>query len=419
MSNNWNSLDNAAIIFPANAGSADTQVFRISCELYDRVEPDILQNALDETIRIFKVYQSVLRRGLFWYYLESTDLMPVVHIENSQPCGQIYNPNRKKLLFDVSYYKNRVNLEVYHVLSDGTGALNFLKTLVSKYLSQSHHLPEPPLPFDASAVQMGDDSFRKYYTGTMDVRRKLPSSACQLRGPRYPEDRLKVITGIVSLGPLLEAAHKYHTTLTVFLGACLMNAISASVAEQQKKDPIVLAVPVDLRQHFPSASVRNFFSILLIGYNYSNSSGDFEDIIKKISEDFSDGLSQESLAGWINSNSAIEHLAVTRATPLFLKDIFLRIAYNYTMGKDTAGFSNLGIISMPPELTPFIRAFDLCSGTSKLQVCMCSFQDKLSISFSTPFISSEISRRFFKILTDMNAEIEITTNHADDGKEEI
>ncbi|MEI6100972.1 MAG: hypothetical protein WCP73_03945 [Eubacteriales bacterium] len=419
MSNNWNSLDNAAIIFPAAAGGADTQVFRISCELHDKIDPDILQNALDETITIFRFYQSVLKRGLFWYYLEESKLTPVVHIENTQPCGNIYSPHHKKLLFDVSYFNNRVNLEIYHVLSDGTGALNFLKTLITKYLSKRHQLPEPPLPFDVSALQMSDDSFKKYYTGTRDVKRKLPKIACQLRGPKYPEDRLKVITGTVGIGPLIDAAHKYNTKLTVFLCACLIEAISESVSAEQKANPIVLAVPVDLRQHFPSASVRNFFSILLVGYDYANQSGTFEDIIQKISGDLATGTSQESLAKWIDSNSAIEHLVVTRLTPLIIKDRFLKIAYNYTMRRDTAGFSNLGIISMPPELSPHIRSFDFFSGTDKLQVCICSFQDRLSISFSSPFISTEIPKRFFRTLTDLNAVVEINTNNAGDGKGEI
>lgn len=418
MSNNWHSLDNAALIFPAAVEGADTQVFRISCELYEKVDPAILQLALSETIRIFKCYQSVLKPGLFWYYLERTDQTARVHQENTQPCENIYKRNRKRLLFDVSYFNSRVNLEIYHVLSDGTGALNFLKTLITKYLSLSRNLPDLPLPFDASAIQMSDDSFRRYYSGTLNVRRKLPNSACQLRGPRYPEDRLKVITGRVNLKPLLDAAHNYNTTLTVFLCACLMKAISESVSTEQKKSPVVLAVPVDLRQHFPSASVRNFFSILLIEYDYANGTGSFEDVIKKISEDFNSGLSKENLAKWIDSNSAIEHLAVTRATPLFLKDLALKAAYKYSMQKDTAGFSNIGIISMPPEVAPFIRSFDFYSGTNKMQVCICSFEGSLSVSFTSPYVSSEIQRSFFRMLTDLGAEVEILTNHAGEGRGE-
>lgn len=416
MSNNWQSLDNAALIFAAASEGTDTQVFRLSCECTEAVNPNLLQDALTDTMRIFRLYQSVLKPGLFWYYLERTDLSPQVHPENSLPCENIYRRNRKRLLFDVSYFGNRINLEIYHVLADGTGALNFLKTLVTKYLCLSHSLPEFPLPFDATAMQMTDDSFRKYYSGTIDVRRKMHRPACQLHGHRYPEDRLKVISGIVDLPPLLTAAHAYHTTLTVFLCACLMDAISRSVTVQQKESPVVLAVPVDLRQYFPSASVRNFFSILMVGYDYANRSGDFKDVIKKISNDFKTGLSQENLAKWIDSNSAIEHLTVTRATPLFLKDLALKAAYKYSLRLDTAGFSNIGVITMPPELTPFIRSFGFYSGTNKLQVCVCSFEGKINISFSSPFVSSEIHKCFFRNLADLGANIEITTNHAGDGK---
>jgi hypothetical protein len=416
-SNSWNSLDNAALIFPAASGRADTQVFRISCELYDKVEPAHLQSALDDTIRIFGVYQSVLKRGFFWYYLESTDIMPVVHEESAQPCGPIYSWNRKRLLFDVSYYKSRVNLEVYHVLSDGTGAVHFLRTLISKYLSICHHICGVSLSYDASAMQMSDDSFRKYYTGSSNAKQDKRGIAFRLHGSRYPEDRLKIINGLVGIQPLLDAAHRYHTTLTGFLCACLMNAISETMSVRAKKKLVVLAVPVDLRKHFPSVSARNFFSILPVDYDYGKNEGTFEDVVKKISDDFSVGLANKSLSNCIDAYAAVENNVFARITPLFLKDRFLKAAYDYSMRQDTAGFSNIGIISMPPELEPFIRAFDICSGTNKLQVCVCSFKNLLSISFSSPFVSSEIQRRFFRSLTALGAEIEITTNPTGDGKE--
>lgn len=417
MINSWNKLDNAALIFPAASKGADTQVFRISCELHDQVEPGILQRALDDTTGVFRFYQSVLKRGAFWYYLDHTDRMPVVHKENTQPCENLYKHSRS-LLFDVSYFGNRVNLEVYHVLSDGTGALQFLKTLIIKYLSYRHHIPASQL-FDASIIHMNDDSFRKYYTGSLDFRRKRLRSACRLHGPRYPEYRLKVITGVMGIQPLLDAAHKHHATLTVYLCACLMNAISESVSVRQKEKPVILAVPVDLRQHFPSDSVRNFFSILLTGYDYAKRSGAFEDVIKKINADFHAGLAKENLSKWIDVNSATQHNVAARVTPLVFKDLTLKAAYNYTMLKDTAGFSNLGVISMPPEIAPYIRSFDVFSGTNKLQVCMCSFEGRLSVSFSSPFVSSEIPRRFFRALANLCADVEISSNHAGDEEAEV
>lgn len=417
MDKDWSGLDNAALIFPSAMGKADTHVFRISCELYEKVEPDILQSALDQTVDTFQIYRSVLKRGLFWHYLESSDRMPVVHEENRQPCAAIYNRSGKNLLFDVSYFHNRVNLEVYHVLSDGTGAMHFLRTLITKYLALCHHLQEPSLDYDASAMQMSDDSFRKYYSGSSGVKRSEFGTACRLSGRQYPENRLKIITGLTNIGPVIEAAHSYHTTLTAYLCACLMDAISETVSVRAKKRPVVLSVPVDLRSHFPSASARNFFSILLVGYNYEEQSGMFEDVVKKVGADLKNGLARENLAHGIDAYSAVEHNAFARVVPLYLKDVALKAAYWHAMRQDTAGFSNIGIISMPPELTSFIRSFDICSGTNKLQVCMCSYLGRLSISFSSPFVSTEIQRNFFRTLTALGAEVEITSSPADDGRE--
>lgn len=418
MKNNWNRLDNAAKIFPSAVGKSDTQVFRISCELYNKINPKILQNSLNETIKIFKVFQCILRHGLFWYYLESTDIMPQVVEENKQPCGQIYNHNKKNLLFEVSYYKNRINLEVYHVLSDGTGAMHFLTTLLTKYLSELNGIKEPSLFYSPSYIQMSDDSFKRYYTDAKKVKKSYRRFACQLKGAKYPEDRIKVITGIMSVKALLEASHKQDTTLTVFLCACLISSISETVSERAKRKPIVLAVPVNLRNHFPSESSRNFFSMIYLEYDYGNYSGTFEDVIKKVSEDLKEGLSRKNLAQNINTYAAIEYNPFARIVPLFLKDIFLKMAYKFSMQKVTAALSNIGMINMPEELIAYIRSFNILYGTNTLQACVCSFRDTLSISFTSPLISPEIQRHFFRKLTDLGIEVEIYANQVEDEKEE-
>ncbi len=61
----WTRLDNASKIFPATCNHKDTKVFRITCELYEAVEPERLQQALNRTIQSFPLYKSVLRRGFF------------------------------------------------------------------------------------------------------------------------------------------------------------------------------------------------------------------------------------------------------------------------------------------------------------------------------------------------------------------
>ena len=137
----WRKLDNAAKIFPATSNKKDTRVFRFYCELKEPVDGSILQSALDKTIDKYPVFLSVMRKGFFWYYLEKSDLKPKVKEEVDPPCLNLYIRDRKTLLFQVVYYKNRINFEVFHALTDGTGAIQFLKELVKKGLIWKYFMP--------------------------------------------------------------------------------------------------------------------------------------------------------------------------------------------------------------------------------------------------------------------------------------
>ena len=163
MERHWDRLDNAAKIFPASTSDRDTKVFRFACELYENVECDVLQKALDKTVIQFPNFCVVMKKGAFWYYLERSEIRPVVREEYKRPCGKIYDRDVKKLLFEVTYFNKRINLEVYHTLTDGTGALQFLKTLVVNYITLKHKEEfknvVPEIDYDASIFQKRSDSF--------------------------------------------------------------------------------------------------------------------------------------------------------------------------------------------------------------------------------------------------------------------
>ena len=117
----WRKLDNAALAFPLVTDKNDTRVFRFYCELKEEIKEETLQKALDRTMEKYPLFRAVLRKGLFWFYLERRDIPAVVKEEAGAPCSGLYIPDKKTLLFRVSYYKNRINFEVFHALTDGTG----------------------------------------------------------------------------------------------------------------------------------------------------------------------------------------------------------------------------------------------------------------------------------------------------------
>ena len=106
----WYRLDNIGKFYSSQAGRSSQTVFRYSAELADGIDPDILQHALDHAIAQFPSFNVHLLNGMFWHYLEQSDGRPLVEPEHLPICSRLhYGP--KSMLFRVSYFRNRVNLE--------------------------------------------------------------------------------------------------------------------------------------------------------------------------------------------------------------------------------------------------------------------------------------------------------------------
>ena len=413
----WTRLDNAAKIFPPNTNEKDTRVFRFVCELKKTVDKEILQKALDDTIKLFPMYKVVLRRGFFWYYFESTDLKPEVVEEQKLPCSMLYVPNHKNLLFQVSYYNRRINVEMYHALTDGTGALGFLKTLVYHYITMKQEVDFgeklPQLDYDASFSQKMDDSFLKHYNGDNKLDKIKISKAYQIMGRRSIDNRLKVIEGEMSVKQVLELAHQYNTTLTIYLTVLFMKAISQDMPARGKKYPVTLSVPVNLRSYFPSVTARNFFATTNISYHFGKNSDKLEDIIQAVKESFAREMTEDKLRTHMNRLSALEHNVFMRVIPLVLKDYVLRLASRLADKGVTATLSNVGKITITKELAPYIDMFDCFTSVRRPQIGMCSFEDRLVVSIASPFIGTDIQKSFFRMLSNEGVKIQIASNIKD------
>ena len=436
MKKTWIRLDNAAKLFSTVTDKSDTQVFRLSCTLNSNIKPALLQKALNQTIQSLPVFQFVLKKGIFWYYLEKTNLQPKIEKEHRPPCSPILGRTGKSLLYEVTYYHNRINLEVYHVLADGSGAKFFLQTLIDRYLNllakkaspaikTSSLIPKKNLfSFDISQFQMQDDSFDKYYqelplpspVAFIQDSAKLirpPLLAAQVSGQKYNEHRLKIITGHLSVNQIHALAKKKGVTITTLLLAYLIQAIGNNLSTRAKKKPVIISVPVNLRQFFPSETLRNFFISVTVSYDFSLQKNSFSKILKKVDQDLKNNLNQDLLLANMAKFSAIENNFLIKIIPLFLKNLILKIVYKFVSNfQVTARLSNLGVVAFNSKAkNSQITSLDFLNGTNDLQVGVISYQDVLSISLVSPFLNTDISKDFFRSFTALGLDVKIFTNH--------
>ena len=406
----WRNLDNAAKMFSATSSPKDTRVFRFYCTLKEKIDEKILQEALNQTVKKYPVFLSVMRKGLFWHYLEKSELRPIVKEEYKEPCSNLYVRDKKALLFEVTYYKNRINFEVFHALTDGTGATLFLKELVKNYLCISHkeELKDSEIKEENPTIQDQErDSFSQYYNPELKRKRKKKAHAYQIKKFQKEYEELRVIEGTASVKEVLQISRKKGVSMSVLLTAALICAIHEEMNKIQEKKPVILMVPVNLRKIFPSDSMLNFFGYIEPGHKFGEGKDSFDDVLQEVKEYFELNLTKEQIAGRMNELIAFEKHKILRWAPLELKNPCIRMGAKMAEKEVTAVFSNMSAVRMPEDYVPYIERFGVYTSTPRTELCVCSFEDVLSFGFTSRYDSSNIQRNFYRILEELGIKTEV------------
>ena len=396
----WRKLDNAALAFPLVTGKNDTRVFRFYCQLKETVDGEILQQALDQTMKKYPLFQAVLRKGLFWFYLERRDIHATVKQEKRPPCSSLYIPDKKSLLFQVSYHNNRMNFEVFHGLTDGTGAMNFLEELVQNYLILAHPETELPRVEHEEEITPGDqeeDSFSQYYSSEIPRNKEKKPAAVKLKGEKLVHSDMDITEVILNVKETLAKARSYGVSITILLTAMLLCSIQEEIPRNRQKKPVTLMIPVNLRNYFPSQSMGNFFGWIEVGYVFEEDTS-FEEVLSSVKQQFQEQLQKDRIAMNMNGYVRIEKNPFVRAVPLEIKKFFLMAGANLGSRSITAVYSNIGIIRLPEEYKEYIERFGIFASTDSLQLCSCSYGDQLVLGFTSKIPDDSIQRNFMKML---------------------
>ena len=396
----WRKLDNAALAFPLVTGKNDTRVFRFYCQLKETVDGEILQRALDQTMEKYPLFQAVLRKGLFWFYLERRDIHATVRQEKRPPCSSLYIPDKKSLLFQVSYHNNRMNFEVFHGLTDGTGAMNFLEELVQNYLILAHPETELPRVKHEEEITPGDqeeDSFSQYYSSEIPRNKEKKPAAVKLKGEKLVHSDMDITEVILNVKETLAKARSYGVSITILLTAMLLCSIQEEIPRNRQKKPVTLMIPVNLRNYFPSQSMGNFFGWIEVGYVFEEDTS-FEEVLASVKQQFQEQLQKDRIAMNMNGYVRIEKNPFVRAVPLEIKKFFLMAGANLGSRSITAVYSNIGIIRLPEEYKEYIERFGIFASTDSLQLCSCSYGEQLVLGFTSKIPDDSIQRNFMKML---------------------
>lgn len=419
----WLKLDNAGKIYPAARRRSWAALFRMSATLNEAIDPAILFEAQKNVLRRLNLFSMRLKKGLFWYYLETNPSAPDIVYDGSYPCRHLEPKNNKGFNFRVCYYENRIAVEIYHVLTDGTGGMTFFKTLVAEYLRLKHGAVIPCDDTILNCAEMAkpyesEDSFLKYARKIAGSRKE--SDAYHIKGKKEPDNFLNLTSGAVPLDVIIKKAKEKGVTITTYLTSVLITAINRvqetenGHKSRRKLRPVKITVPINLRRFFDSKTLRNFSTFVNPGIDPRLGEYTFDETLKVVHHFMGGELNEKSLNARFTGNVLSERNPIIRAMPLFIKSFVMKLVFNYLGDrKCSSTLSNLGAVKLPDEMEKYVARVEWMLGAlskNPLACTLSSYKDTLYINMTRTITDPKVEREFFTWLVKNGIPVKIESN---------
>ncbi len=422
----WFKLDNSAKIFPSVSNSAETNTFRVTATLTEEVDVEHLQEAVDIILERYPMFKVKLKKGIFWAYFDYNAKPFKVQEMTHQVCGEIIPIENNGYLFKVLYRHKDIAIEMFHSLADGGGVMQLLKSLVYEYLLLEGKNVTPDniiaTKNDKPEFEEYEDANVKYYN--KKNRKHIPEEkAYRIKGTYLDDDQTGLISGILNTKQMLELARKNEMTVTEYLTSLMMYTIYKTQIQYREhmkanEKPVKIFVPVNLRKHFPSKTLRNFTNFIKASMHMDKEDISFEEIKATVKEQFAYGIQKEELIRKMSENVAFEKNLFLRMTPYFLKNYVLKIGFNMLGIKlNTMSLTNIGRTVFPESMKPYIYDVTAAIYAGRVNTIGCaivSYEDRFKITFTRSILENEIEREFFRHLSSEGLDIEIESNYVEE-----
>ncbi len=358
-------LDDAAKIYPVNMQHGVMSVFRLAVNLKEEVIPEILQMALNFTIKRFPSFATTLKKGIFWHYLDSTKRCFVIQKEQDVPCQSLKVSQSGSQSFRVLYYNTRISVEFFHVLTDASGGLEFLKALVSEYI----RLTGVNIDSGGYIMDLNENPSMDEFENEFKNIEKIPNAsglynktATQMTGDLSRVKPCQILNFKMNSYELKNVAKKYNCTVTAYILALMFIASKASCEVYDGEFSI--QVPVNMRKFYNTKTLRNFS--MYCGIRLSiNEIKTVESIIPSILEQLKQKSSEEEMHKMLYATKKL--IKSIRLIPLVIKQPIAKLISGLVGDLAfTTTLSNIGVVVLPDEYNNYLKDFEFTLNTSSV-----------------------------------------------------
>ena len=462
----WYELDAFAKTYSSIISEGRTTCFRLSALFSENIDLEILKKVAISLEKKYPFYNSELKKGIFWNYLQQKKTHFMIEEEKTYPCTDIQKDNPLRII----YFNNKLSIEIAHFLTDGKGAALFFQDLIEEYLEKKYFLEnfekdkENNLNdktekkneieiekinkiinfgkkinknekdfenkkseknfFEKTRELLGNDNGLKnsqkneYVDLYEKYMRKVSKettikSAFHLPMKILEKGQYHITTGEIDVESLKVESKKYGTTIGKYLLSVYFKILLDRYS--QAKNPIVIGVPVDLRKIFEETTYRNFFINITPSVDASLGAYSLSEIITYLDNYFALKITKKEFYKSIyKAMNPIQNIII-KSVPYLIKRMFFPFIFDYYGERGyTTGFSNLGILKVDKKYEKYLKGLRFLPPPSKrckIKMGVISDCNKLYVNFGNLTANYDIERDFFVYLRKRGIKSKIITNY--------
>jgi len=382
-----------------------------------------LVSAVQKVVPRFPFFQVEIRTGMFWYALVRRHDLPALEADVANPCMNPQLIGKKRWPFRLRVHGRTISGEFSHMLTDGIGALTFMRTLASEYATLAGFKTEAihDLPVDGHPwiPQEWEDQSPQLAL-ERPPKRALPEQAFHVPYKLASKGYYQYIHGFCDCQAVLALAKADGLSLTEYLASVLLYSyqqlLDVLVKQKQRITlrPLRLLVPVNLRTLFQSRTLRNFFAFSYPAIDPRLGDFSFEQICILVHHTMQAHVQAPNLLHQLSMNVAEERPLWKRITPLFIKNLVIAAVYALSGDRRyTCSYSNLGKVIMPLGQEALIQSWSFLpppSPVCKINMTSISWKNELCISFGSMVEETELQRLFFEFLASRGVAVRVVSN---------
>lgn len=175
-----------------------------------------------------------------------------------------------------------------------------------------------------------------------------------------------------------------------------------------------MAIPINLRAHFPSQTLRNFILTIRPSIDPKLGHYTFDEIVRQVHHFMRLNIDRPKMQARFTGNVRFQKNHFLQVIPLALKNPIMSLSYQLAGVRPySATYTNPGPFQVPEEMAPFIQRMEVILGQpvgNRVNCASISYGNILNITFAGTIQESDVERDFFRFLVKAGVSVRIESN---------